>query len=105
MKKVANTTTKERSGKAQVKTDISSPDSRTVALQFLDTAWRVALPILVITYIGVKLDRQNDTMPLYSLIGFFLSLIMATILVYQQIKSVYPDFFKDLKNKNKGSNL
>src|SRR3990172_7257846 len=98
MKKVAKKTTKERSGSKQA-TDVGSPSGKMIALQFLDTGWRVSLPILVITYIGIRIDRQNSTMPLYSLIGFFFSLVIATILVYQQIKSVYPDFFKELRNK------
>lgn len=79
--------------------DDGSPSGKMIALQLLDTGWRVALPILVLTYIGIKTDRQNGTTPLYSLIGFFLSLFMATVLVYKQIKSVYPDFFKELRNK------
>ena len=98
MKKVAKKTTKVRGG-VNLARGIDSPSGKMIDLQLLDTSWRVALPIMVLSYVGIRIDRQNDTTPLYSLIGFFLSLIMATVLVYQQIKSVYPDFFKELRNK------
>ena len=65
-----------------------------IAVQLLDTAWRVALPILVLCYVGIKLDKHYGTTPLYSLLGLFLSLIVASLLVYRQIKIAYPDFFK-----------
>jgi len=98
MKQVAKKTTKERSGFRST-APVGSPSGKMIALQFLDTGWRVALPILVLTYAGIKIDKINRTMPLCSLISFFLSLIVATYLVYLQIKSVYPDFFRELKNK------
>lgn len=76
-----------------------------IALQFLDTGWRVALPILLMSYIGIKIDSQNGTMPLYSLIGFFTSLVIATFLVYRQITAVYPDFVAEMTNKNKAKRV
>ena len=77
------------------------PDGRIVALQLMDTAWRVAIPILLLSYIGVRLERHFDTQPLYTLIGFFLSLGVATLLVYRQIAQLYPDFFKTGKGAAK----
>ncbi len=65
-----------------------------IALQLLDTTWRVALPILLLSFIGAKLDKHYGTMPRYTLIGFFVSLALSTTLVYKQIKNLYPDFFK-----------
>lgn len=65
-----------------------------MALQLLDTTWRVALPILLLSIIGIKFDNHYASAPRYTLIGFFLSLVIATALVYRQIKTLYPDFFK-----------
>lgn len=68
-----------------------------IAMQLLDTTWRVALPILLFSYIGIRLDKHYDSEPLYTLISFFLSLAFATLLVYRQIKNLYPSFFKGSK--------
>ncbi len=90
------TTTKVRGGKDPI------PDNWVIALQLLDTGWRVALPILLLTYLGMRLDEHWDTAPLFVLIGFFLSLATAVLLVYRQIHRAYPDFFtlpKETKNK------
>lgn len=64
-----------------------------MALQLLDTTWRVALPIILLTFIGAKLDKHYNTSPAFILTGLFLSLFIAIILVYRQIKVAYPDFF------------
>ncbi len=65
-----------------------------IGVQMMDTAWRVALPIFVLTIIGAKLDKNNGTQPLYTLVGLFLSLATASLLVYRQIKLLYPEFVK-----------
>lgn len=66
----------------------------TVALQLLDTTWRVALPILLLTYFGHKLDLGLGTNPLFIVMGLFLALAVSTLLVYRQIQVAYPHFFK-----------
>lgn len=83
------------------KVEAKSLDGKVVAFQLLDTGWRVALPILLLSYVGIRLDRHYDTKPLYTLIGFFLSLAVATLLVYRQISELYPDFFKSGKGAAK----
>ena len=75
------------------------PSGTVIALQLLDTSWRVTLPILGFTYLGIRLDRHNGTSPLYTLIGLFLSLALSTLLVYKQVKYLYPDFFKQMRDK------
>ena len=67
----------------------------TVALQLLDTSWRVALPIIAFTFIGHKLDIGFGTNPLFIILGLFLSLAVSALLVYRQIQVAYPDFFKN----------
>lgn len=75
-------------------------DGWLIGMQLLDTSWRVALPILLLSYVGISLDRHFHTNPLYSLIGFFTSLVVASILVYKQVKATYPDFFSSPKPKS-----
>ena len=67
-------------------------DGWVIAMQFLDTGWRVALPIAGLSYIGIRLDEHYGTNPRYALIGLFLSLFISTALVYKQITTAYPDF-------------
>ena len=76
-------------------------DGWVVALQLLDTGLRVAIPILVLSFVGSKLDNHFQTKPLYTLIGFFLSLAISIVLVYKQIKSAYPDFFDSVTRKKR----
>ncbi len=70
------------------------PDGKTIAIQLMDTTWRVALPILLFTLTGIHFDKQYGTSPTLTLIGLFLSLATSTLLVYRQIKQLYPEFFK-----------
>lgn len=63
-----------------------------LAWQLAETTWRVALPIVLFCYGGVRLDRHFNTRPLWSLIGLFSSLFLATLLVYRQIRRAYPEF-------------
>lgn len=63
-----------------------------LAWQLAETTWRVALPIVVFCYGGVRLDARLGTKPFWSLIGLFSSLFLATLLVYKQIRRAYPDF-------------
>ncbi len=85
---------------AKMTTTGSSPgkkpdnDGWVIAIQFLDVTWRVALPILILSYIGIRLDRYFNTKPMWSLIGFFSSLLVSSSLVIVQINKAYPDFFK-----------
>ena len=74
-------------------------DGKIIALQMMDTTWRVALPIILLTYGGVSLDKHLNTSPLYSLIGLFVSLAMATLLVYRQLAAAYPGFWKNGSKK------
>ena len=88
----AKTTTKEEQKLS------SSVSGMTVAVQLLDTSWRVALPIVILSWLGIHLDHHYHHKILFTVTGICLSLIFATILVYKQIKLAYPEFFtKDHK--------
>ena len=66
-----------------------------ISLQMLDTVWRVALPIVLFSLLGIWLDKHNQTKPWFTLLGIGLALSLATRLVYKQIDETYPDFFKN----------
>ncbi|HSX52807.1 MAG TPA: AtpZ/AtpI family protein [Patescibacteria group bacterium] len=99
MVKAADTsTTREKSVKKPTKDPL---DGWVIAMQFVDTGLRVALPILIFCYVGIRLDKHLHTSPLYTLIGLFSSLALSTFLIYKQIKSAYPDFFALMKKDRK----
>lgn len=90
MKKAAAKQTTTRAGSSSNPV----PDGRTIALQLIDTSWRVALPIILFCYVGIQLDKHYHSAPLYAVSGLFLAIATVVVLVYKQIKSAYPDFFK-----------
>jgi F0F1-type ATP synthase assembly protein I len=91
MKQAAAKTTTEEKKTDSPKT--SPLDGMTIAVQMADTAWRVAVPIIVLTLIGARLDKHYNSKPAFTIAGLLLSLVISTILVYKQIKVAYPDFF------------
>lgn len=91
MKKAA---AKEKTTTGEKNASVAPLDGRVFALQFLDTTWRVALPITLLCYIGIQLDKHYGTNPLWVLVGLFASLGLSTLLVYRQLKVAYPDLFK-----------
>lgn len=97
MKQAAANKTTTRGGKNQQAT----LDGWVIGLQLLDTGWRVAVPILLFSYMGVQLDKHHNTRPLFTLIGFFIALSFAITLVYRQVKTAYPDFFEKKKGSGK----
>ncbi len=78
-------------------------DGWAIGLQFLDTSWRVALPIVVLSYAGITLDKHSGTKPLFTLIGFFTALAISTGLVFVQIKTAYPGFFRSVTKSDDNS--
>lgn len=51
---------------------------------FLDTAWRVILPVTTLTYFGAALDSKMESAPWFMLLGAMLSVLLATFLVRLQ---------------------
>lgn len=92
------TTTVTRRHKKTATSDATAPR---MAFLLLDTSWRVALPILVLSIGGHYLDEHTHHIMLFSLTGFFISLVIATLLVYRQLCIVFPDQFG--KNSDKSN--
>lgn len=58
-----------------------------------ELSWKIALPFLVISLLGIKADEQFNTEPTFSLLGVLLSIIIISIVVYKFVKTNYPDTF------------
>lgn len=53
-----------------------------------DTTWRMFVPTLGGTLLGLWLDDENNTEPLYGIIGLFIGIIITAFLIRQQYKQV-----------------
>lgn len=58
-----------------------------------EVTWRVAVPILLLSIGGVKLDERLNMRPLFSITGLLVSLIFASLLIYRYIRDNFPDSF------------
>ncbi len=59
-----------------------------------EMAWQVAIPFMVFTLGGNWLDGRQDTEPLFTIIGMFIGLASASLLVYKIVERHYPGTFK-----------
>lgn len=53
-----------------------------------DTTWRMFVPTLGGTLLGLWLDEQNNTEPLYGIIGLLVGIIITALLIRQQYKKI-----------------
>lgn len=61
---------------------------RMIWMALADTTWRVAVPTVLLSVLGIIADKKLATMPLWTLIGLVLGLIAAGTLVWSQLKKV-----------------
>jgi F0F1-type ATP synthase assembly protein I len=60
----------------------------TVALDLLNTAWRIAVPVLVFAGAGILADRQWNTAPWTTLLGLVVGFVFAGLLIQKQLAQV-----------------
>jgi F0F1-type ATP synthase assembly protein I len=56
-----------------------------IALQFLDTTWRIAVPVVIGALLGIFADRALATKPWLTLLGTILGFVGAALLVKRQL--------------------
>jgi F0F1-type ATP synthase assembly protein I len=56
-----------------------------IGTDLLDTAWRIALPILSLAVLGILFDRHFNTAPWVTLAAAFVGLVIAGLLVKRQL--------------------
>ncbi len=67
------------------------PDSSTVILLLLtigSTTWRLFIPSIGFTVIGLLLDKQFKTTPWIMIVGIILGVAIAVLLIRSQMKKV-----------------
>lgn len=59
-----------------------------LALDFGDTAWRIAVPVTILALLGIFADKSWDTPPWLTLFGTLLGFGLAALLVKNQVAAV-----------------
>jgi len=60
----------------------------TLGLDFLDTTWRIAIPVVLFAGAGIFLDRKLDSAPWFTLLGSLVGFFIAGYLLKQQLQAV-----------------
>jgi F0F1-type ATP synthase assembly protein I len=79
-KKAAVTTTNSASGNDRFSLGA-------LAIDFLDTAWRIAIPVLIFAGIGIFVDVNAETKPWFTLLGTIVGFVFAGLLVKKQLEA------------------
>lgn len=80
-KAAAHTTTKSPIGH-------DSLTAGTIALQFLDTTWRIAIPVTIFALLGILADRKLGSKPWLTLLGAIVGFAAAGWLIKRQLDTV-----------------
>jgi F0F1-type ATP synthase assembly protein I len=70
---------------------LTSHDSFTagaIAVQFLDTAWRIAVPVIMFAALGILADRSFGSKPWLTLLGMVVGFVFAGLLIKRQLDKV-----------------
>lgn len=70
------------------------PDRSTVVLLLAtaaDTTWRMFIPIIGLTVLGLMIDKQLHTTPWLLIVGIMFGTALATALVHRQMKDIKQD--------------
>lgn len=59
-----------------------------VALTFLDTTWRIAVPVVLFTFLGIFVDLRLGSKPWLTLLAVVCGFGVAVLLVKRQLEAV-----------------
>lgn len=82
-KAAAHPTTKSPSGNSDDHFSLGS-----LATDFLDTAWRIAVPVIIFAGLGIFADIQLGSKPWLTLAGTVVGFIFAGLLIKRQLGAV-----------------
>ena len=60
----------------------------TVALDLLDTTWRIAIPVVLFAGAGIFIDTKLDAAPWVTLLGTAAGFVLAGLLLKRQLAAV-----------------
>ena len=59
-----------------------------IAMQFLDTTWRIAVPVVLFALVGIVADRSFGTKPWFTLLGVVIGFGVAGLLIKRLLDQV-----------------
>lgn len=59
----------------------------------IELSWRIAIPFMLLSLGGVKLDEKLGTEPAYSITGVFLAVLAVAVVVYKYVSTNFPGTF------------
>jgi F0F1-type ATP synthase assembly protein I len=74
----------------------------TIALDFLDTTWRITVPVVLFAGIGIFVDIKAHTKPWLTLLGLVIGFAFAGLLLKKQLAAVAG---RDKKEQDKEDNV
>ena len=60
----------------------------TIALDLLDTTWRIATPVVLLAGLGIFIDIKAHTKPWLTLVGLVVGFVCAGLLLKQQLAAI-----------------
>lgn len=57
-----------------------------VGREIVETTWRMTIPVVIFTFIGIYLDLKLDSTPWITFLGVIVGFYFAVVLIKQQIK-------------------
>lgn len=80
---------KNRDARKSVKVEKRADNSAiVVALTFIDTTWRLAVPTIGLLFVGIWLDSIFKTKPTLMFVGLILGVIVSVLLVLMQVSDL-----------------
>lgn len=67
---------------------LSKPANFNVFVDLADTAWRVAVPVLVFVTPGILADKHFKTAPWLTLLALVIGLVFAGLLIKRQLQRI-----------------
>ncbi len=64
----------------------SAPPKLHVGREIADTTWRMTVPVVIFTFVGIFVDLKLDTTPWITFLGVIVGFYFAVVLIKQQIK-------------------
>ena len=80
MNKAADSTTKPPKSEPSV--------LGTILIDLADTAWRIAVPVLLFAGIGIVIDKKIGSAPWVTLVGVVIGFVFAGLLVKRQLAAI-----------------
>lgn len=62
-----------------------APPKLHVGREIADTTWRMTVPVVIFTFIGIFFDRTFNTIPFLTLVGMIVGFYFAVVLIKRQI--------------------